>query len=372
MAINDLSAPAASRNEGKPNRRGTRVTTAIGVFVSVVLVWWLIRGLDIAGLREAWGSVSPVAVLAALGILYVSLPFRALQWQWLLGKPANVSFVAGLRAICVGHLGNLVLPARGGEVVRTYSLSRETGLSFSGVLPSTLLARVLDIPPVIGLVIVSVYLGLPDAIQLNALAPGAASSSISASAILMRLTVLVLVMTVLVAIAYSLRDRILRLSTMLASRLPGRLGVKFVSISTDLITAIRVAGQTRQALGALVLSAACWLVFALSPVPLLLAFGFTVDQAMFVGVVQVVLTSFAFILPVPGGIGTFHVLCVAALYACVPEVERDTAVAYAIVAHAIGVLGPAVPGVVLISMGAFGTPRPGPKPLSTDDNWSAH
>lgn len=348
VAIKDVTVSESAAQAPAVKGRGKRYASPLGLLIGLGLIWWLFRGVDVRGVAAALRSSSLIAVLIALAIVYVTLPLRALQWLLLLGQPRDARFGAALKAICLGHLGNLVLPARAGEVVRTYSLSRASKLSFSSVLPSALLARVMDIPAILGLLLAAVYLGLPRTLSYGSGGPEAAAVSVNASSLAARLAELILIMIALLLIAYGLRRKLLAVCRAAGERIPGRVGTILSSGATDAVAALSIVGRPRYLLGAQVVSGVCWLLFVTASVPLLLAFGFTRDQAVLIAIVQTAVTSLTFVLPsTPGSIGTFHALCVAALYACVPTVDRDTALAYAVVAHAVGALGPAVPGLLL-------------------------
>ena len=85
---------------------------------------------------------------------------------------------------------------------------------------------------------------------------------------------------------------------------------------------------------------------------------------------QTAVTSLTFVLPsTPGAIGTFHALCLASIYACVPDVDPNVALAYTVVIHLIGTLGPGLPGILILpvefqrlreTLGAATCPKTGP------------
>lgn len=111
------------------------------VIICLALVGWLGFRLDLDQFLEALTSVSAWAVISTLAVVYLSLPIRAVQWQWLLGHTSAGEFWTALKAICVGHLGNFLLPARGGELVRAYHLAQLSNRAISRILPSVVLSR---------------------------------------------------------------------------------------------------------------------------------------------------------------------------------------------------------------------------------------
>jgi hypothetical protein len=113
--------------------------------LAAVLLYFSLRGVEwrrvgeiIAGAHWQYllGSLA-MALLAALG--------RATRWRILLNATdAKSSLVDVFCAMMAGYLGNLVLPARAGELVRTFLISRRSGLTKTYVLTTALGERVMD------------------------------------------------------------------------------------------------------------------------------------------------------------------------------------------------------------------------------------
>jgi hypothetical protein len=77
---------------------------------------------------------------------------RALRWRHLTDpiRPLGGGVLA--RATAVGFLANNLFPLRMGEVVRTFYLARETGVSAAAVFGTVILERLIDIVSVIAMV----------------------------------------------------------------------------------------------------------------------------------------------------------------------------------------------------------------------------
>src|SRR5262245_3441295 len=92
----------------------------LGIAVSLVLLWFAFRGVDLDEVGRAFASVRPGWVV----LVFLSLPLRfwltAVRWQVLLppDKPIPVHRLFGITLI--GFMANNVLPARIGEFVRAY------------------------------------------------------------------------------------------------------------------------------------------------------------------------------------------------------------------------------------------------------------
>jgi uncharacterized protein (TIRG00374 family) len=77
-------------------------------------------------------------------ILTVSYVIRALRWRVVLSAERRIALMTVFWATMVGYLGNSVLPARAGELIRSVLLGRQVSLSTSYVLATTLLERLAD------------------------------------------------------------------------------------------------------------------------------------------------------------------------------------------------------------------------------------
>jgi uncharacterized membrane protein YbhN (UPF0104 family) len=72
-------------------------------------------------------------VLAALGS-FVLLALQSLRW-WIVVRPVlPLSYAQAFKAMVVGFCGNVILPARGGDLLRVQYLGRRTGVSRAKLL----------------------------------------------------------------------------------------------------------------------------------------------------------------------------------------------------------------------------------------------
>jgi uncharacterized protein (TIRG00374 family) len=142
----------------------SRWKTWVGIAISVAAIWWAVRGVE-------WGSVGPAlrsANWALLAIVFVLAPAinigtRAVRWRILLRPVASLSVASCASATAVGLLANNVLPARAGEFVRAYALSKREPVATGTAFGSLFLERMLD-----GFALVGILFGLTYVIDLPA------------------------------------------------------------------------------------------------------------------------------------------------------------------------------------------------------------
>lgn len=130
-------------------RHARRVGTGVvGIVVSAVAVAVLATVIDIGATAEALGRTNLALVAATLLLVPGQIVLRTLRWQLLLPVGPHGRRPTALRVLPVllaGYFGNLILPARLGELARAYLLARREQLGFSRVLGSVLLERVIDL-----------------------------------------------------------------------------------------------------------------------------------------------------------------------------------------------------------------------------------
>jgi glycosyltransferase 2 family protein len=123
----------------------------IGIAISAALLYITFRGMNLA---EVWVQLRGVdvptfaaATIVITGVFWI----RAWRWRAILEPVADVPFHSRFAAVNIGFMGNNLLPARMGEFLRAYSLSRLSPVSVVATLSSLVVERLFDGIFVIGL-----------------------------------------------------------------------------------------------------------------------------------------------------------------------------------------------------------------------------
>ncbi len=105
-------------NRRESTRR--RLGLALRWILGLSLIFLALRQVDLAELVEGLRRVEMVWVIATVASILLGISIKAVRWKRLL-EPAGVarSFPDILGALMVGQAANIVLPFRGGELVRT-------------------------------------------------------------------------------------------------------------------------------------------------------------------------------------------------------------------------------------------------------------
>lgn len=139
------------------NRRFAALQVAVSAVALAAVVWWASRQ-DAPQIPHS--SAALAWLVGALGVYALATLLRAERWR-------RIIAVAGLRAptrdvyalTVVGYMGNNVLPARAGEMLRVVLLSRRSQAGKRQLLGTVVSERVLD-AAALGLILVVVAYGL--------------------------------------------------------------------------------------------------------------------------------------------------------------------------------------------------------------------
>jgi uncharacterized membrane protein YbhN (UPF0104 family) len=115
---------------------------ALSLLAVAAVVWWAARQ-DSPTLPTSTSSLLDLAL--GVGLYAVATLIRGWRWHEILVKLGAGHRTSDAYAlITVGYMGNTVLPARGGEVLRTVLLARRADVGKAEVLGSIISERLLD------------------------------------------------------------------------------------------------------------------------------------------------------------------------------------------------------------------------------------
>jgi uncharacterized protein (TIRG00374 family) len=311
-------------------RSGTFIRAFIGAAISIVALWFVLRGVDLA--RTA--DVLARADLRWIGLAAIfsssDLALRALRWQRLLRPIASVRYLHMLGYLLIGYLANNVLPARLGELVRSHYLGDREGISRASALGTVVVERIVDLVAVVGIASVALLVLSVRGVVASAVLVGAAVAG------------LFLVVLALGIVAHRLPgvDRI----RVAVERWP-----QVRELASRLQGGLAVAGRPRTLAEALAVSAVAWTVAILAWA----AVGQSIGLQMSMGQAALIASGVALASAVPAGpsnLGTFELAAVEIGKAI--GVPPDSAFALALIVHAsILVVTSVGGGVALVRIG---------------------
>src|SRR2546425_6485594 len=112
--------------------------------LAAVLLYFALRGVAWARVWTAITGAHWEFLIAGALIICGSSFLRSLRWRLLLNAEARFDVMTVFWATMAGYLGNSFLPARAGELVRTFAISSRSHLTRTYVLTTALAERMLD------------------------------------------------------------------------------------------------------------------------------------------------------------------------------------------------------------------------------------
>lgn len=144
--MNPLSEDPAPQKRKKARNP---IVLWFSILLAGILLYFALRELD-------WAQFFAILQNARYGWLPIlfgwsslSYLMRALRWRLLVQSEGRARLQDVFFANMAGYLGNNILPARAGEVIRAAYLSRKTGLSASFILATGLVERLVDVAALI-------------------------------------------------------------------------------------------------------------------------------------------------------------------------------------------------------------------------------
>ena len=319
----------------KHGRMALRVL--VGLMASVVAVILIAQSADIPGALRAIVSVDARWLIAPLIVLIVQMWSRSLRWAIILSAIAHrrVPAARAFWPLAAGYLGNAVLPARLGEVLRILFAVRWVGVTATASTASVVVERAVDL--------------------LALLTVAAAAYGVVAG---VGVVPLVLVLGALAAMALVLRS-----GSWIAARLPKAIPARILDVVQRLLLAF---GAVRPAvLGrAWAVGLATWSFDALVMWFAARALGIELSPAVAILIASGAALGAA--LPAASGaLGTYELGAVAA--AGLIGVSADAALQVALLGHLLA-LGTMVTlgaiGIVVMSLAPGRAPAPAPEPVT--------
>lgn len=252
-------------------------------------------------LLQDFGTVNIWWILAVLFAFTVSNIFRAWRWQMLLEPMGyRVGFGNSLMTILVGYLANLFIP-RMGEVVRAGSLARYEKVPMEKVMGTLVVDRLMDflcLALVVGLAFL--FEGNTVLAFINQNKSGSESGGLLSNPLVLGFLAAMALVAILV---WSLRKKLAQIA----------LFRKVGALLKGFLDGIRSVFKLKNPVLFIAYSLGIWVMFYLQCWFNLKAFPPTAQLDWSAAMMVFVFGTFGFVIPSPGGMGTFHALCIASL-----------------------------------------------------------
>jgi glycosyltransferase 2 family protein len=297
----------------------------IGVLISVFFLYLAFREENFGQIAAALGKVQYWALIPALVFYFAGVWIRAVRWGVLLSPLRRGIHPYHLfKVLVIGYMGNDILPARLGDVIRVYVLSRRERVTKSATLATILVERIFDGLTMIGFLTVSALF-----IALN-----------SEMTTILRVTSALFVAGLLVFIFLATSpDRITTMVRLILGRspigalIPVALHERALHMTSSFVEGLAVLRSWRGVLSVMGLSVAAWAAEA-TMYYIIGAWGFGLTLPVHAYTITTAAANLGTLVPSsPGYIGVFDGIAKVVL-AGLFKIDSSLALSYVVVLHA--------------------------------------
>lgn len=231
--------------------------SAVGIALSVVLLWWTLRDVSMAVVWHELAQSSVPLFLASAFCATIIFPLRARRWQTILQPVAPNTPLGPLwRSTAIGMMVNNLVPARAGEIARGYALTKETGIPLSTSIASLAVDRLFDM---VVLLLLAVAALLDPAFPRGARIAGQSLGSLAQGSVV----IVILLIVALYALAF-FPTQLVRAYELFARRVSPTLETKGKAVLINFSEGLSVLRSPRRFLAVLAWTILHWLVNALA------------------------------------------------------------------------------------------------------------
>lgn len=306
-----------------------------GLALGALLVYLSVRGIDLEGVADGFRTIRYGYAIPVLAALFLMQFLRSFRWGLILNPLEKVGQLSLFSVTSVGFLAIIAVPARLGELVRPYLITKKSRIPMSSALGTIFAERLLDS---IALLIIAVFV-----LFFTPLPPWVVRSGF----LLLLLTLALFVLMFLLIVR---RESSLKVLGPLVGRLPARYAERIKRIVARFLEGFRIMADPALLMSVGGLSIIIWLVDVLAIHLLFLAFGFQLP-AVAAFVVMIILIIGIAIPTAPGFIGNWHYFCVLGL--SIFGVPKTDALTFAIIYHFLSIGIVIVLGLIFLPFNRF-------------------
>ncbi len=304
--------------------------------ISFGLLWLAFRQIQVEEGQSRWAFLSEVWSYSHKGFLLASAlaailshAIRAERWKLLL-RPAGykIGFRDSFLAVMVGYFVNLAIP-RGGEIARSYNLLKTTKVPVDVSFGTIIAERIIDMLLLLILIGVAFLFEFESLVQFfrNMDQTGAdQSGGIPWMWILGSLMGIVIIFYIFFRVFLFYKKLVVL-----------RLGVKFRGIWKGFKNGLSGVFRMKQTSLFLLYSLLIWVGYYLMSVTVMHAFPETNQLGWIAALSIFAIGGIAMAIPLPGGVGSYHVLVPLGLVVLY-QLPEDRAIAFTIIFHGIQTL----------------------------------
>ena len=129
----------------RPVNKKLIVSSSIGAFISVAAFYFAFRNVPMVDLFRYMRTIEPVWIVPSVALCIIALYFRVQRWRLILGEKYHLPFWEAYHPMMIGFMANCILPGRVGEIARPAILKKRDNVPFSTGLATVAAERLFDL-----------------------------------------------------------------------------------------------------------------------------------------------------------------------------------------------------------------------------------
>jgi len=130
----------------------------IGILISILCLVIALWGIEWKEIREGFQQANYFTLPILMGLLFSVFWLKAIRWRLLLQPLRKFQTQEVVPPLMIGFMGNNLLPAHLGELIRIFVLGREFSLPKAAVFSSVVLERIFDTAVILLFLVLSLFL----------------------------------------------------------------------------------------------------------------------------------------------------------------------------------------------------------------------
>jgi len=305
----------------------------IGLIIIFFSLYYAFKGVKLSELSGALKSVHYLYLIPAIFLIVISYLLRAMRWRYLVRPVKDIKTSALFSPLMIGFMANM-LPARAGEFIRAYLLSKKAGISFSSSFATIFIERLFDLILLL-LLIIWILLFMPE--SLTPKSQDGAYQILDKVKLFGAFSLLLCVFIILFSALLQFKnDWAMKLVGICIKPFPQRWGEKIIELVHSFTNGLDIIRDKRGFMATIILSFVIWTVFIVTYYFIYLAFGIEglLPVVPSLLVLTLMVAIFITLAPTPGFLGSYQLGCVACLYG-IYGIPKPVALSYGILAWLI-------------------------------------
>lgn len=269
-------------------------------------------------------------LIPAILIVIIGYILRAIRWRYLVCTIKEVKTANLYSPLMIGFMANM-LPARAGEFIRAYLLSKKEHIRFSASFATIFIEKLFDLLMVL-LILVWVLMFMPEVFFTG---DRPVSYQMIDKVKIFGITSLLLCVFIFLfsALLQYRNEWTMKMVEFFIKPFPDKWKDKIISMVHSFTDGLNIIKDKRGFISVMSLSLLTWATFIFEYYPLYLSFGIQAELPILSSLIVICLTVVIFItvMPTPGFLGSYQLGCVAALHG-IFGIQKAVALSYGIVA----------------------------------------